>query len=189
MLVVLIRKVPALAELPKDAELPGRRLTKKILKRLRKVDWAKYQRVLFAALAALVERLRRFSVRFARKSESGVRQLRQRLSRLQDNDEQEASTAFSSRIKKRSAFLEEERQLIEQLTANPDDVDAYRRLGNLYVLAGNDRDAKAAFTEVLRLDPENEEARKHLVDLDAKSEKARSPSREPRGKQAKREGE
>ena len=166
VLIVFIRKIPALAELPEDQDLPGRRITKRLLKRLRAVDWARYQRVFVKGLLAFIEQLRRFAVRFARRSEAGVKQLRTRMVRLTGNDEGKESPAFSSRIKKRSAFLEEERQLIEQLTANPDDTDAYRRLGNLYLLAGNTRDARAALTELLRRDSENEWGQRKLAELD-----------------------
>ena len=166
VLVVFIRKIPALAELPEDQDLPGRRLTKRMLKRLRAVNWSRYQRVFVRGLLAFIEQLRRLSVRFARRSEASVKQLRTRMVRLTGNGDGQESPAFSSRIKKRTAFLEEERQLIEQLTANPDDTEAYRRLGNLYLLAGNTRDARAALTELLRRDPENEWGQRKLAELD-----------------------
>ena len=50
--------------------------------------------------------------------------------------------------------------------ANPDDVDAYRRLGNLYVIAGNNRDARAAFSELIRINPDDEEAKKRLEEIE-----------------------
>ena len=166
ILVVLIRKIPALAELPDDQQLPGQKLTTRLVTTLRRVNWAKYQRVLVAALVAVAERIRRTSVRLARRSEVLGRNLRTRLSHLSGDQEEGSSAAFSSRIKRRSAFLEEERQLIEQLTQNTDDIDAYRRLGNLYVVAGNVRDARAAFTELLKRQPDDEEAFLRLGELE-----------------------
>lgn len=168
VLMVLIRKIPALAELPENQELPGRRVMKRLVKKIHQVDWERYQRVFVRALLASIERLRRLLVRGARRSEAGVKQLRVYMTRLSGNGAS-GSSAFSSRIKRRSAFLEEERQLIEQLTADPDDVDAYRRLGNLYLLAGNTRDARAALTELLRRDKENEWAKSKIVELDGRA--------------------
>lgn len=166
ILIVLIRKVPALAELPEDQQLPGRKLTRRMMKTLRQVDWPRYQRVVVRGLLAFIERLRRFGVKIARFSESGVKQLSGRMSRLSGDGARKGSPAFSSRIKKRTAFLEEERQLIDQLTANPNDADAYRRLANLYTLSGNVRDAKAAWRELLRIEPENDQVKQKLAELD-----------------------
>ncbi len=166
ILVVLIRKIPALNELPEDQQLPGRKVTAWALKAVKQIDWQRYQRFVVKASLAFIERLRRMSVKVARLAENGVKQLRGRMSRLSGDGESQESPAFSSRIKKRSAFLEEERQLIDKLTANPDDTDAYRRLANLYTLAGNVRDAKAAWRELLRHDPDNESAKAKLVELD-----------------------
>jgi cytochrome c-type biogenesis protein CcmH/NrfG len=177
MLVVLIRKMPALAELPEDQQLPGRRLTARFVTAVRRINWTKYQRLIVAALAAVAERIRRTSVRLARRSETLARNLRSRLMRLSDDREEGSSPAFSSRIKKRAAFLEEERQLIEQLAQNPNDVETYRRLGNLYVVAGNVRDARAAFTEVLRIAPEDEGALRRLQETEEAVQKEAGGSR------------
>ena len=170
ILVVLIRKIPALAELPEDQQLPGRRLTRRVMKTLRQVDWPRYQRVIVKASLAFIEQLRRLGVKIARSSESGVKRLSQRMSRLSGDGARQGSPAFSSRIKKRTAFLEEERQLIDQLTSNPNDADAYRRLANLYTISGNTRDAKAAWRELLRREPDNQNAKQKLAELDGGAE-------------------
>src|SRR3989344_5967770 len=166
ILVVLIRKMPALAELPEDQRLPGQKITAKFFTAFKRINWARYQRVLVVALAAIAEWIRRTSVRLARRSEVMGRNLRTRLMHLSGKSDEGSSPAFSSRIKRRAAFLEEERQLIEQLAQNPNDVETYRLLGNLYVVAGNVREARAAVTHVLRIAPEDEEATRRLKELE-----------------------
>ena len=172
VILVLVRKMPALAELPEEQPFPGFTVGGRLRARLARIDWKRYKRIIFSFLAAFLERLRRFFVRIARRSEKLVRGLRGRVVRLSGDENGSGKTSwFSTRIRKRSAYLEEERRLIEQLTADPDDVGAYRRLGNLYVIAGNVADARAAFTELLRHAPEDEEAQKRLLELEEHEKK------------------
>ena len=167
--LVFVRKVPALAELP---EMNGPRkpsLVRRVISLFARIDWQKWQRRLFRLLAMFARASRRFFVRFTKRSEKWIHALEKRVRHLSDIPHFERKNfPLASRIKKRAAFVEEERKLIEQLTADPKDIDAYRRLGNLYVVAGNTADARAAFSEILRLNPEDDEAVKRLSELSDK---------------------
>lgn len=168
LMVVLVRKIPVLAELPVSDGTKRRR--PEIFERLRalfaRIDRQKWQRRVFSALAAAADVLQRFFVRAARRFERFARRSHERVRSLSAGATVERSAlAFAARIRRRSAYVEEERRLIEELAGNPQNLDAYRRLGNLYVIAGNRADARAAFTEVLRLAPDDEDAQRRLEEL------------------------
>ena len=169
LVLVLVRKIPVLANLPPEEAGKGS-LFSRAQSRAAQIDWKRWKRLLLIMLAFLVEKTRRLFVRVVRAAEKSVRGLNVRLLHLADTKTRERKPAqFFSRIRKRAAYVEEERRLIEQLTANPQDVDVYRRLGNLYVIAGNVADAKAAFSEILRLVPDDEEAKRRLRELSTAS--------------------
>ncbi|MBI4133956.1 MAG: tetratricopeptide repeat protein [Candidatus Terrybacteria bacterium] len=165
IVIVLVRKMPALVDLPGDQPSVTREFFGRVKARLKRIDWPRYQRLALTVLAAAVDFLRRLFFFIARQSERFAKLLRGRIRKLSGQQPIRAQFSFFSRIRRRSAFVEEERRLIEQLTENPHDVDAYRRLGNLYAIAGNVADARAAFTELLRLAPEDEEAKQRLTEL------------------------
>ncbi|MCX8009103.1 MAG: tetratricopeptide repeat protein [Patescibacteria group bacterium] len=54
------------------------------------------------------------------------------------------------------------------LQENPDDIDAYNRLGFAYAKKGNETKAKEAYEHVLRKDPYNQIAQKNLKKLNSK---------------------
>ena len=55
-----------------------------------------------------------------------------------------------------------ERRYIQLITADPRNTDAYLKLGRLYKNQANLTDARASFEQVLKLDPENIEAKQEL---------------------------
>ncbi len=64
------------------------------------------------------------------------------------------------------AQLQEEKELINKIAKNPKDKEAYLSLGEFYLERSNLEDAEASFTQVLKLDPENEKARKLLEEAE-----------------------
>ncbi|OHA52436.1 MAG: hypothetical protein A2991_03465 [Candidatus Terrybacteria bacterium RIFCSPLOWO2_01_FULL_58_14] len=170
IVLVLVRKMPALVDLPGDQPSVTREFFGRVKARLKRIDWPRYQRFALTVLAAAVDFLRHLFFFIARQSERLAKLLRGRIRKLSGQQPIRAQFSFFSRIRRRSAFVEEERRLIEQLTANPHDVDAYRRLGNLYAIAGNVADARAAFTEVLRLAPEDEATKARLAEFTSETE-------------------
>lgn len=174
--VVVIRKIPALVELPKEEktdETQTRKLTR-LRSWFQRIDWQRWQKIFVASLAGLFEVLRKLFIRNTKRAERLARRLRGRVRVLSGGKAEPAkekqSGGFSARIRKRSAFVEEERRLIEHVAENPQDIEAYRRLGNLYTMAGNIADARAVFIEILKRVPDDEEARKRLVELGGEGE-------------------
>lgn len=167
IVLVLVRKMPALAELPVQPRGGSLRWLKHLRYRIGQVDWRRYQRIGLTVLAAFAELTRRFFIRVARRMERIARRAHRKLRNLSVVPQGEAvATQFFSRIRRRSAYVEEERRLIERLTENPNDIDAYRRLGNLYVIAGNVADARAAFREILQRLPQDPDATRRLEELE-----------------------
>jgi tetratricopeptide (TPR) repeat protein len=64
-----------------------------------------------------------------------------------------------------------EAALIERIAANPQDIEAYERLGDYYFEQGNHHDALECFRQVLKLSPANRKARVRLKRLERISEK------------------
>lgn len=166
IVLVLVRKMPALVELPEVQRSSRPSVAQRVWALVLRVDWERLQHLVLRFLARIVDAFWRFLVRLARRTERWARTLNLRVLHISDLPHlHRASSSFSDRIRKRAAFVEEERRLIEQLSARPDDLDSYRRLGNLYVIAGNVQDARAAFSQLLRLDPSDTEAQRRLHEL------------------------
>ena len=72
---------------------------------------------------------------------------------------------FLFRTKRRKAYLEEEKKLLEWIENHHDDVAAYKRLGNLYSVAGNIDEARTAFQQALKLAPDDDEIKRRLDEL------------------------
>jgi tetratricopeptide (TPR) repeat protein len=164
--VVFIRKMPILASLPEEEEPSSSSLTAKVRERIARIDWKRWKRLILKTLAFIAGQIFWFFRMLARKIERLVHDVNRRIQNLSEGKTSERKRPpFFSRIRKRAAYVEEERRLIEQLSKNPKDIEAYRRLGNLYVIAGNIADARASFSEILRLNPDDEEAKRRLSEL------------------------
>ncbi|MCX6766038.1 MAG: tetratricopeptide repeat protein [Candidatus Moranbacteria bacterium] len=58
-----------------------------------------------------------------------------------------------------------ETALIERIAANPQDIEAYERLGDYYLESGNNEDALECFRQVLKLSPVHRKAKIKVVKL------------------------
>ena len=61
---------------------------------------------------------------------------------------------------------EKEEMLLSILKQNPKDIKAYKELGSLYLEQGNAHDAKAAFEETLKLNPDDELANEKIGEIE-----------------------
>lgn len=66
-------------------------------------------------------------------------------------------------------LLAQEKEYINRIAKNPKDKTAYLQLGKLYLAQENFKDAESSFTEVLKIDPDNEEAKEELEKLEGKN--------------------
>lgn len=147
-LVVLVRKLPALAELQTPA------------KRIGFFQNFPIKHIKGSVLSGALFSLNTFQ-RFLR---SILRLSERMLGNIQTRTGSKAA-GFLLRARRRQAYLEEEKKLLNQLAQEPNDLVAYKRLGNLYTVAGNTGDARAAFQQALKINPEDEEAQKRLEEL------------------------
>lgn len=63
-------------------------------------------------------------------------------------------------------FMIEEQKYIQIIAQDPKNIFAYQKLGSLYLEQDNQEDAKAAFKQILKLDPDNQEAKNKLKMLE-----------------------
>ena len=61
--------------------------------------------------------------------------------------------------------LEEEKRCIDLITQNPKDLEAYRILGFIYLNQKNYSDARACFRQILKLEPEDQEVKRKLEEI------------------------
>lgn len=69
-------------------------------------------------------------------------------------------------------LLEAEKIYIEIIKRDPKNIEAYKNLGMIYLKQKNFGDAKAAFRQVVKLDPKNKEILLELKKLDEATERA-----------------
>ncbi|PJE59612.1 MAG: hypothetical protein COU85_02820 [Candidatus Portnoybacteria bacterium CG10_big_fil_rev_8_21_14_0_10_44_7] len=72
---------------------------------------------------------------------------------------------------KRQEILQQEKEHINRIAKNPKDSKAYLALGKLYLQQKNITDAQASFTQVLKIEPDNQEAKTLLGQLEEKRPK------------------
>ena len=167
-LVVFIfaRKIPEVSQIPQE-DIPVL-VRPKIIQWIASIDWSKLTLQVLRALETIIRVLRKLFFFFLRTSEHWIRGLSARSRQIAGEAPPVFLPKFLFRIKRRKAFVEEERKLLEWLTQHPDDFEAYRRLGNLYTVAGNIRDARASFEQALKLRPDDDEIKRHLDELAVK---------------------
>ncbi len=68
--------------------------------------------------------------------------------------------------------LQEEKELINRIAKNPKDKEAYLSLGRFYLERDDLEDAEASFVQVLKLEEDNQEARKLLEEVEGRKSKA-----------------
>jgi len=68
--------------------------------------------------------------------------------------------------KEKDSTLAEEKKLVDLITKEPRNIEAYRKLGFLYLKLDNKEDAKNCFREVLKIDPDDLEVISKLKELD-----------------------
>lgn len=78
-------------------------------------------------------------------------------------------TSYFEKLKERKSLKnlnKEERECIRLIKEDPSNVEAYRRLGNNYISRGNNKEAKLSFEQVLRLKPDDEEAKARISEIE-----------------------
>lgn len=172
--ILVIRHLPDIVQTPQDGSGAGAARTSSgpfaflgsMISRERRIA---YQRTILGILERVLRKtsLRLLTLtRFTEKMLHGV----QRRSLKFSEGSGVSFPKFVNRFKKRRAYVEEERKLLEHVLRSPGDVDAYRRLGNLYLLLGNIHDARAALNQALKLNPDDEETKAKLAKIEEQLE-------------------
>lgn len=171
---IVFKKIPLLVKLPAEPEavLPRQSLKEKLFNQLKEVSRLNYWliflnwlektlkkiRILFLKLdnlvILLIAKLREISHNFTIKSKAWMSEKRMR------RIEKLRLLADLKRTKE-----EKEEIFLRIIRQNPKDIKAYKELGNLYLEDKNYQDAKSAFEEVLKINPEEEIAKEKLEEL------------------------
>ena len=162
IVLVLARAFPLLWRIPEPEGAKNFQIANKIQALIQRIPWQKW---FFHGIELLLTRVRKVLFIGLKKSERLTHKVQVRSGKLSPENGMDALPKFFNRIRKRKAFLEEERKLLEYLAHNNDDAAAYKRLGNLYAIAGNIKDARAALEQSLRLMPDDEEIMQRLEEL------------------------
>lgn len=162
LVLILARAIPLLGGIPKPEAENKFQVQNKIHEFIQKIPWQKW---VFNGVEIVLKRVRTILFVGLKKSERLTHSVQVRSGKLSPESGLDVLPKFFDRIRKRRAFLEEERKLLEYIAHNHDDAAAYKRLGNLYVMAGNVKDARAALEQSLRLMPDDEETMKRLEEL------------------------
>lgn len=79
----------------------------------------------------------------------------------------------ASNLVENNQLDEAEKIYIEVIKKDPKNIKAYQALGEIYLKRHNFGDAKASFRQVIKLDPQNEEAQLQLKKLDEATKEAK----------------
>lgn len=82
--------------------------------------------------------------------------------KIESGEEDSQDLKLNSHIKTSG---ETEEEYIAAITKNPRDLDAYRKLGNVYVNKNNINDAREVFRQILRINPSDKDAEMKLRSL------------------------
>ncbi|KKR46342.1 MAG: hypothetical protein A3A97_03225 [Candidatus Terrybacteria bacterium RIFCSPLOWO2_01_FULL_40_23] len=162
IVLVLARAFPLLWKIPEPEGAKGFQIINKVHELIQRVPWQKW---LFHGIELVLKRVRKALFAGLKKSEKLTHSVQIRSGKFSPETGVDVLPKFFDRIRKRKAFLEEERKLLEYLAHHHDDAAAYKRLGNLYAIAGNVKDARAALEQSLRLMPDDEEIMQRLEEL------------------------
>lgn len=71
----------------------------------------------------------------------------------------------AKQLLEKKSSLEAEDLLVKAIQINSKNLEAYRLIGGIYFEQKNFRDAKEAFTQILKIDPQNKEAQERLSQI------------------------
>jgi len=175
IIVLVLRKIPTLVKISSEASAsvssaPFTEKTVNLIKNkiahpnywLAFLNWfeksLRKTRIVFLKIdnffVALIAKSRESSKNLAEKSKTWVSE--RRMSRIEK---------LKMLAELRRTDEEKEDMLLSILRQNPRDIKAYKELGCLYLEKKNFQDAKSAFAEVLKINPEDELAKEKLEEI------------------------
>lgn len=159
IIVILARKIPVVAKMEiKEEEILENQNkiaeTESLVDRTKRLSH-KYLDIILGALERLLKQLRISSLKLENKSALWIQELRKKSRKVK-------------KLKDRANLNKKEKELIAIIAKNPQDIEAYKNLGFLYLEQKNYRDARSSFEEALRINPEDKEAGKQLKELKTK---------------------
>lgn len=172
MTIIVIRRLPDLAQSEAAALGTGKNafgLFGSVARMLQSERRLAYQKALLRLSEAVLRKVSLRLLGLARMTEKMLRGVQRRSDKISNKKSFVSFPRLFSKFEKRRAFVEEERKLLEHLFRSPNDIDAYRRLGSLYFVERKFSDARLAFSQILRLIPDDEEAKIKIAEIDEKS--------------------
>jgi len=170
--VIILRKIPILVKLPPQPEQvfekePIKEKVANVLKE--KVARPRFFLLLLSSIEWFLKKVRLFFLEIDSFFVSLIARLREKSHQWSEKSREWMSQRRMKKIERLKLIAdlsrtpeEKEENLLRTLKQNPKDVKAYRELGFLYLEQDNFQDAKAAFEEVLKINPDDEIAKQEL---------------------------
>lgn len=131
-----------------------------------------YSAAVLAEFEKLLRRLRLISLRIDTLMSQLVHRVRKSNARREEILVKETVAEAEKEVSKpirisdvKKDLKEEEQRLIIEIAKNPKDAELYKKLGQVYLKTGEDRDASESFKKALELNPEDRETKAKLEKL------------------------
>jgi tetratricopeptide (TPR) repeat protein len=98
------------------------------------------------------------TIRFLKKKEEPI------VEKLDKAEKKEAKQEKDN--SKQNKNSNEEKKCIEAITKNPKDVESYKKLGVIYLVQKNYKDAKLSFEQILKINSKNKKAKEELEKIE-----------------------
>ena len=170
--VIVLRKVPYLKKLTPETGIEGNvwdDFFPEFSRTLKSVKLKEYKAAWLVELEKLLRKLRVFSLKMDRISESWIKKVRNGHGRhfaalpVVEKTEIAEETAVKAQIPVKTTMEDmkkKEKPLINEIAKNPKDSKLYEVLGDLYIKMNNLSDAKESFEAAIELNPDNGELQK-----------------------------
>ncbi|MBI2625821.1 tetratricopeptide repeat protein [Candidatus Parcubacteria bacterium] len=170
MIIVIGRKIPALAELPDTP--PSQRFWRAALVRIRRLagrlPYQRYWGFVLRVWEKILRRMRIFVLKTENKSAAWLAGVKNRSRQVAQKSKFLRGEGIALRVDDASAPAAPDDalgQLLAAVRRNPEDVPAYLALSDFYLERGQPQEAKVALEKLLAIDPAHSIARQKLERL------------------------
>ncbi len=161
IIVILSRRLPRAMEMG-EGNILGTRVL--LVERLfGRIHLYTYKQSLFRFLEKMLRRFVILSLKAGNVASRGVEAVRERSKHLRP--------PFIEELIRRGDRLLSRREVeyIEAIKQNPQDIEAYRKLGYLYIRRGRFTDARLSFEHILKINPNDDDAKERMREIDERT--------------------
>jgi len=174
-IIIVFRKIPVLMKLPLERPengLPKISLRERVINLTKEIARPDFWLIFISWLEKLLRKIRILVLRMDNYFIDLIKKSREKSHDWTEHSREWMSQKRMKRIEKLKLMAttritpeQKEESLLSTLKQNPRDVKAYKELGLIYLEQNNLHDAKLAFEEVLKINPEDETAKEKLEQI------------------------